>query len=63
MIRFLSKKDVRQKIGLSHASIDRMEAGGQFPKRVSIGFRVFWVESEIDDWMKARIAKRDRPTD
>lgn len=61
MIRFLSKKDVRQKIGLSHASIDRMEASGKFPKRVPIGFRVFWVESEIDDWMKARI--RDRTKD
>jgi predicted DNA-binding transcriptional regulator AlpA len=30
-----------------------------FPKRVQIGFRVFWVEEEIHAWVAAQIAKRD----
>lgn len=60
MSRFLSKKAVREKVGLSNATIDRMEKDGRFPKRVTIGFRVFWVEAEIEAWMQLRIIARDR---
>ena len=61
-MRFLSKKDVRQKIGLSFATIDRMEKDGKFPKRVPVGFRVFWVEKDIEDWMEHVIRQTHRPT-
>ena len=61
-MRFLSKKDVRQKIGLSYATIDRMEKGGTFPKRVPVGFRVFWVEQEVEDWMERISRQTHRPT-
>lgn len=64
MNRLLSKKGVRDKVGFSFAHIDRMENDPDyvdygFPKRVQIGFRVFWVEEEIDTWIAAQIAKRD----
>lgn len=64
MTRLLSKKQVREIIGFGFAHIDRMEndpayASLGFPKRVWIGFRVFWVEAEIDDWFAAQISKRD----
>lgn len=59
MMRFLSKKDVRSKIGLSFATLDRMEKDKAFPKRVQINFRVFWLEAEVEEWMRARIARRD----
>ncbi|GIT90189.1 hypothetical protein JANAI62_03280 [Jannaschia pagri] len=64
MTRLLSKKQVRDIVGLSLSHIDRMEtetayAHLEFPKRVQIGFRVFWVEAEISDWVAAQIAKRD----
>ena len=64
MTRLLSKKQVREIVGFSFAHIDRMEndpayAHLGFPKRVQIGFRVFWVEAEIRDWVAAQIAKRD----
>jgi prophage regulatory protein len=37
-----------------------MELHG-FPRPVKIGLRsVAWVESEVDDWVKSRIAARDR---
>ena len=33
---------------------------GRFPRPVKIGPRaVAWVESEIDDWLRQRIADRD----
>ena len=58
-MRFLSKKQVSEKIGLSRTEIDRKEAAGKFPKRVQVGFRVFWVEEEVDGWMEALIEKRN----
>jgi prophage regulatory protein len=58
-MRFVSKKQVRELISLSYASIDRMEADGAFPKRIRHGSRVFWLLSEVEDWMRARIAERD----
>ena len=58
-MRFLSKKQVGEKIGLSRTEIDRKEAAGKFPKRVQVGFRVFWVEEEVDRWMEALIEKRN----
>lgn len=62
-MRLLSKKEVRAKVLYSPAHIARLEAQGQFPKRVrlSVG-RVGWVDQEIDDWIKARIAERDAHT-
>lgn len=66
MERLLSKKDVRTLIGLSYAQIDRMEFDHayrhlEFPNRVRIGFRVFWVESEISEWIDWQIRLRDAP--
>jgi predicted DNA-binding transcriptional regulator AlpA len=54
-MRFLSKKQVRDLISLSFASIDRMERNGCFPLRRRIGFRVVWIEAEVLDWM-SRVA-------
>jgi prophage regulatory protein len=58
-MRFLSKKAVSQKIGLSRTEIDRKEAAGKFPKRVQVGFRVFWVEEEVESWMQRLINNRN----
>jgi predicted DNA-binding transcriptional regulator AlpA len=58
-MRFVSKKQVRDLISLSFASIDRMEADGAFPKRLRHGSRVFWLLSEVEEWMRARVAERD----
>lgn len=58
-MRFVSKKQVRDLISLSFASIDRMEADGAFPERLRHGSRVFWLLSEVEGWMRARVAERD----
>ena len=57
-MRFLSKKQLRALIGLSPTQVARLEAAGQFPLRVTIGYRVFWVEDEVLDWMRERVARR-----
>ncbi len=33
-------------------------AEGTFPASVSLGSRVAWIESEVQDWIDARIAAR-----
>jgi prophage regulatory protein len=63
MVKLLSKKQVRELVGFSPTHIDRMEKHAAFPKRVQIGFRVFWVSREIEDWIEEHIANRDKPKD
>lgn len=63
-MRLLSKKQVRDLVLYSPQHIARLEAAGRFPKRVRLGqCRVGWVESEVLEWLEARIRERDRPTD
>lgn len=58
MTQLLSKKQVRERIVLSYAQIDRLEAAGKFPKRVRLGFRVVWVADELEQWIVQRVAER-----
>jgi prophage regulatory protein len=59
-MRFLSKKQVREKVLYSPAHIARLEAANKFPKRIRLGTgRVGWLDTEIEDWILARIAERD----
>jgi prophage regulatory protein len=63
MKRLLSKRDVKSLVTYSFAHTARLEAMGQFPKRVRLGTgRVAYVESEIQDWIDQRIAARDAHT-
>jgi prophage regulatory protein len=62
-MRLLSKKQVREKVLYCPAHIARLEAAGKFPKRIRLGQgRVGWLEVDVDDWIRARIAERDNPT-
>lgn len=58
-MKFLSKKKVSEIVGVSTTEIDRKEAAGKFPRRVHNGFRVFWVDEEIDAYLRALIELRD----
>ncbi len=61
-MRLLSKKHVREMVLYSPQHIARLEAAGKFPKRVQLGpGRVGWVDTEVQDWLAARIAERDTP--
>ena len=62
-MKLLSKKEVRSKVLYSLAHIARLEAAGLFPKRVQLGpGRVGYVDEEIEDWIKSRVAERDART-
>lgn len=46
---------------LGRCQIWRLERDGKFPRRVRVSdARVAWVESEIDAYIAARIAERDK---
>ena len=63
-MRFISKKQVRERVLYSFAHIDRLEKAGKFPKRVRLGQnRVGWVENEVVAWIEEPIRLRDNPTD
>ena len=47
-------------IGYSKPQLWRLVKAGKFPKPIKIGAaRNAWVESEIDAWIKTKIAERD----
>ena len=47
---------VKARTGLSRSTIYLRASEGTFPKPVSLGARaVGWLQSEIDDWLTARI--------
>ena len=60
-MRLLSKKEVRLRVLYSPQHIQRLEDAGKFPRRIRLGQgRVGWLESEVNDWLAARIAERDK---
>ncbi|HJQ57752.1 MAG TPA: AlpA family phage regulatory protein [Vineibacter sp.] len=64
-MRMLSKKQVRELVLYSPAHIQRLENAGLFPKRVRLGngprCRVGWIEAEVIEWLRNRIALREAP--
>jgi prophage regulatory protein len=47
--------EVRERVGLSRTSIWRLERAGIFPKRRRLSSNaVFWIESEIEEWLRSR---------
>lgn len=45
----------------SRMHLRRLERDGGFPKHVRVSAnRIAWVEAEVDAWIAARIAERDR---
>lgn len=58
-MRILSKRQVKELVLYSPQHIARLEAAGQFPKRVQLGAnRVGWVEDEVLEWLKDRLDRR-----
>ncbi|MCD5993846.1 AlpA family phage regulatory protein [Pseudomonas sp. CDFA 602] len=56
--RFIKRQAVEHITGLSCSEIYRRVAEGAFPKQVALGPKsVVWIESEVCEWMNARIAE------
>jgi prophage regulatory protein len=55
--RFLRLPEVSRRVAISRSSIYALVATGSFPASHRLAARaVGWVESDIDEWMQARIA-------
>jgi prophage regulatory protein len=59
-VRVLRFKDLKQKVGLSRAHVDRLEAAGKFPKRIQLGPKsVAWLETEVESWLREKAESRE----
>ena len=59
--KLVSKKELKSTYGIPYcpAHIARLEAAGQFPKRVKLGAcRVAWVAEEVEAWIEERASNR-----
>ena len=60
-VRFLRLPEVMARTGLSRSTIYVRLDQGRFPRPVSLGGRaVGWIEAELDEWMRERIAASRR---
>jgi prophage regulatory protein len=58
--RILRRPQVEEMTGLGRSAIYEYMARGEFPRPIRLsGKSVGWLESEVGDWIKARIAERD----
>ena len=57
-IRILRLPEVMARTGLSRSTIYVRLAEGRFPRPVALGGRaVGWIEAEVDEWVRERIAE------
>lgn len=54
-LQLLPLKEVRNRVGLSTATIYRMMAAGTFPKQRKVGVKSLWRSDEIDAWILAQL--------
>ncbi|MFP7836552.1 helix-turn-helix transcriptional regulator [Pseudomonas aeruginosa] len=63
-MRIIRLKEVIDSTGLARSTIYKYIKENTFPKPVSLGDRcVGWVDSEVHDWILARIEERDSAED
>lgn len=59
-MRIIRLKDVIDSTGIARSTIYKLIGEGDFPKPVPLVSRtVGWVESEVQEWIRGRIAQRD----
>ncbi len=63
MTRLLRMKGVQDRIDGSKAWIYELDSRGVFPVPVKIGRSSFWIEEEVEAWIKERVAPRAATSD
>jgi len=59
-MRIMRLKEVIEKTGLARSTIYNLISQGKFPKQIELGARsVGWVDTEIEEWLLAKIELRD----
>ena len=57
--RILREPTVTHQVGVHAVTLWRWERSGHFPKRLKLGpHAVGWLESEVNDWLRARADER-----
>jgi len=56
--RIIRLPKVREQVGMGTTAIYGMIKRGEFPKQVKLGRLSGWMESEIQEWIKDKAAKR-----
>lgn len=63
-MRILRLKDVMNATGLARSTVYKFIAEGSFPKSIPLGGKsVGWLESEVQDWISAKVQARDNLVD
>lgn len=58
--KILRRPEVQRRVGMGRSTLYAAIAEGRFPRPVNLGARaVGWLETEVDDWLAARVAERD----
>lgn len=59
--RVIRLPEVIKKTGLGRTTLYRMSTSGEFPESISLGGKAMgWIEAEVDRWIEARMAARQR---
>lgn len=58
-IRFLPLPQVQARTSVCKATLYELIREGQFPKPIKLGRKSVWLEAEVDQWMRDRIAERE----
>jgi prophage regulatory protein len=62
-MRIIRLPEVERKTGFKHTTLYMLMNEGRFPRSVPLGNKARgWLESEVDDWIRERIAARDGAT-
>ena len=57
----LRRREVEARVGLKKSDLYARMAAGEFPRPIPLGARaVGWLEEEVDAWVTARVAERER---
>lgn len=57
--RIIRKPEVLAKVGVSDATVRRLELAGRFPKRLRLGPNsVGWLSTEVDEWIERKAGCR-----
>lgn len=57
--RLLRRSEVQDRVGLCKSTLYSRISVGTFPKPVTLGSSVRWVESEVEAWIAERVSERD----
>ena len=51
--RLLTKRELLDRVGISYPKIWMLMRAGTFPRSRAIGGKLVWLESEINEWIRA----------